>query len=339
MNTKASLRAADPIRADYESFMLTSESADASIDIEQGKRLLTTIRERGRDIADEDERDAYAQMARSLGERLYLLTGDYLPVRLEAPSAEALQTQESSLAAGVAANFAYALPAPAPPVVNGLRETDPELYNLWLHTVEKRFEDSEKTFGSLLSRLWQPFHMTMRLSQILLIAGAASLLTAIGAAFWVSNIYLVIIFVAVAALCYLAYTTSHLASSVEERLMFVTRIGLIYNTYWFRLLNIQPAQSPTTGIEIQSIMNDALLALYGANVSTRIHEHSTDFSNEQIEKQMADARAQLEEVRSNLATETNPARIAEFQSMEKQTTDLLDLLERVRTIEESKRNP
>src|SRR5262245_30592595 len=63
----------------YKEFM---ENHSDSPDVAHGRQLLFDVRSAGREIVDEVEREKYAQVARDISERLFELTGEYLPTRL-----------------------------------------------------------------------------------------------------------------------------------------------------------------------------------------------------------------------------------------------------------------
>lgn len=69
------------IKEQYMQFI--QHSSNDQRDIEFGKNLLVKIRTAGQVVAEINERELYAHMARDIGDRLLELTGEYLPVRLE----------------------------------------------------------------------------------------------------------------------------------------------------------------------------------------------------------------------------------------------------------------
>ena len=75
-------RAIKEIDNQFDIFMSKNEKDQNTIEI--GKNLLMMIRSAGCRLGASVERKRYAQLARDLGKRLYELTGEYYPVRLEA---------------------------------------------------------------------------------------------------------------------------------------------------------------------------------------------------------------------------------------------------------------
>ena len=93
----------ETLRDQFEEFIASSFTDEAYI--RSGTELLSDIRNLGRHLVDKFEREKFAQMARDISERLFELTGEYSPARLEPldlkdPNIQVALTRESGSITG-----------------------------------------------------------------------------------------------------------------------------------------------------------------------------------------------------------------------------------------------
>jgi hypothetical protein len=119
---------------------------------------------------------------------------------------------------------------------------DPELYAAWKTHIENGFANNQLMFQQLLNGFMNPYWTTVWMYRILFGLGVASFLVAAGLSAFAGKEGYTLIFGGLSALSLLAYFFNHPLQALEENLQFITWLGLIYNSYWTRLvyLNSQP---------------------------------------------------------------------------------------------------
>jgi hypothetical protein len=137
------------------------------------------------------------------------------------------------------------LPVPAPqafggPAANQERPSAPSapdevVYNAWKEYMTKGFSNNQKMFEEVLEAFMRPYKLTVRMYQVMFWIGILGFLLAIGLSIWKGIAYGVL-FGSLSAAGFLGYFVSRPLQSLEQNLMLITWLGLIYNTYWTRLM-------------------------------------------------------------------------------------------------------
>jgi hypothetical protein len=119
---------------------------------------------------------------------------------------------------------------------------DPELYAAWKVHIENGFANNQLMFQQLLNGFMNPYWTTVWMYRILFGLGVASFLVAAGLTAFAGKEGYTLVFGGLSALSLLAYFFNRPLQALEENLQFITWLGLIYNSYWTRLvyLNSQP---------------------------------------------------------------------------------------------------
>ena len=119
---------------------------------------------------------------------------------------------------------------------------DPELYAAWKKHIENGFANNELMFKQLLNGFLNPYWTTVWMYRILFGLGVASFLVAAGLSIFAGKEGYTLVFGGLSAISLLAYFFNRPLQALEENLQFITWLGLIYNSYWTRLvyLNSQP---------------------------------------------------------------------------------------------------
>lgn len=151
---------------------------------------------------------------------------------------------------------------------------DPELYAAWKTHIANGFANNEVMFQQLLNGFMNPYWTTVWMYRILFGLGVASfLMAAILSAFANKEGY-TLIFGGLSALSLLAYFFNRPLQALEENLQFITWLGLIYNSYWTRLVYLDSQPDVQEGIK--EATDDAierikeLLEIHAARSSQRV---------------------------------------------------------------------
>jgi len=119
---------------------------------------------------------------------------------------------------------------------------DPELYAAWKTHIQDGFANNQLMFQQLLNGFMNPYWTTVWMYRILFGLGVVSFVVAAGLSAFSNKEGYTLVFGGLSALSLLAYFFNRPLQALEENLQFITWLGLIYNSYWTRLvyLNSQP---------------------------------------------------------------------------------------------------
>ena len=140
---------------------------------------------------------------------------------------------------------------PAPKVDTGLLAADPELYAAWRAHVRAGFEQNSTMFRRILDAFLEPYQTTIWMYRILFGLGVVAFVAAIGVSIWLREPMFALVFGGLSVGAFLSYFISRPIRALEENLQFITWLGIIYNSYWTRLVQ---AQEPAT---FEAIIQDA----------------------------------------------------------------------------------
>jgi hypothetical protein len=142
----------------------------------------------------------------------------------------------------------------ATPTAGAMR--DPELYAAWKHHIEQGFANNQMMFQQLLDGFLNPYWTTVWMYRILFGLGVASFLVAAGLSIFTGKEGYTLIFGGISALSLLAYFFNRPLQALEENLQFITWLGLIYNSYWTRLVYLNALPDVQQGL--QDATDDAI---------------------------------------------------------------------------------
>jgi hypothetical protein len=187
------------------------------------------------------------------GERLWLVVvvasppeGVAAPVgrnlRPVAEPSEPPTDAPSEAATVISASTTPSTATPRLPEITSGAMRDPELYAAWKKHIEHGFANNQTMFQQLLTGFMNPYWTTVWMYRILFGLGVASFVVAAGLSAFANKEGYTLIFGGLSALSLLAYFFNRPLQALEENLQFITWLGLIYNSYWTRLLylNSQP---------------------------------------------------------------------------------------------------
>lgn len=175
--------------------------------------------------------------------------------RLEQPSTEEEETATMDIPASPAAPFAerpglsgsdpasYAERLPLLGHQPKLAEIDPTLYEYWREHIHQGFQRNNRMFDTILGAFMRPYNTTIWMYRILFGLGIASFLVAAGLGAWLQEPMFSLIFGGLSIISFLTYFIGRPLQALEENLKFITWLGIIYNTYWTRLVYMMDSDS------------------------------------------------------------------------------------------------
>ena len=133
---------------------------------------------------------------------------------------------------------------------------DPELYAAWKTHVENGFANNQRMFQQVLEGFMNPYWTTVWMYRILFGLGVASFLVAMGLSAFANKEGYTLVFGGISAVTLLAFFFNRPLQALEENLQFITWLGLIYNSYWTRLLYLD--SQPDVQESLQDATDDAI---------------------------------------------------------------------------------
>jgi hypothetical protein len=122
------------------------------------------------------------------------------------------------------------LPPPTTP-----ENVDPEIFAAWKEHMIQGYHHNSQMFTDLLDAFMRPYWQTVWMYRLMFFVGilgfvlAAALGVTLGIEFGA-------IFGGLTVVAFLAFFISRPLQSLEQNIMLITWLGLIYNTYWTRLM-------------------------------------------------------------------------------------------------------
>ena len=130
------------------------------------------------------------------------------------------------------------LPLPKPPP-DSLMERDPALYYAWRNHTAQGFSSSRQMQQRIEDAFMRSHNITVWLYIVLFGVGVAAFVAAVIAAIALREVEYVLIFGGLSTAAFLTYFFSRPLQSLEQNLQLISWLGIVYNTYWTRLLYSQ----------------------------------------------------------------------------------------------------
>ncbi|MBM3189030.1 MAG: DUF3380 domain-containing protein, partial [Chloroflexi bacterium] len=203
-----------------------------------------------------------ARYAGLIAERLQMLrqlrAGEAIPFGAALPTFAPMEAMEvgEAVPQAIPEELSY-LPAPA--LGEGelhLLRADPELYGYWREHIRHGFERNDQMFRRILEGFMRPYNTTIWMYRILFGLGVLCFLAAAGLGAWTGNAVTTLVFGGLGVAAFLSYFISRPIQSLEQNLKFVTWLGILYNTYWTRLLYAMDQR--TVQADLQRATQDAI---------------------------------------------------------------------------------
>jgi hypothetical protein len=149
----------------------------------------------------------------------------------------------------------YWIPGQPPKGVQG----DAELLRYWHKHIKAGYEQNEEMFRRILKAFLGPYYTTIWMNGIIFAVGILSFVGAIALSIWRNEALYALAFGGLSVAAFLGYFISRPLRSLEENLEIITWLGMIYNTYWTRV--VATSDPKTTQQDLQAATNDAVAAL------------------------------------------------------------------------------
>jgi hypothetical protein len=151
-----------------------------------------------------------------------------------------------------------------------LAEIDPKLYGYWLEHINQGFQRNNRMFDTILDAFMRPYNTTIWMYRILFGLGIAAFLVAAALSAWLRDPMFGLVFGGLSIISFLTYFIGRPLQSLEENLKFITWLGIIYNSYWTRLVYMM--DSETVNQDLEDATQDAI------NEIERLLDKHHDFS-------------------------------------------------------------
>ncbi len=138
---------------------------------------------------------------------------------------------------------------PSPLPGKTLAEADPKLYEAWRTHIIHGFENNQLLFQRTLNGFMRPYWITVGMYGLLFAVGIIAFVVAIVLALRTdSGVGPTAVFGGLSAVAFLAFFLSRPLQALEENLQFITWLGIVYNTYWTRLVYLQDLATVQEGL-------------------------------------------------------------------------------------------
>lgn len=125
---------------------------------------------------------------------------------------------------------------PQPSVNQTMRELDPQLYEYWREHVRQGFERNDEMFQRIVRGFMRPYHYTVAMYIILFAVGVLMFVAAAVLSIVFQEPLYGLILGGLGVVAFLTFFISRPLQALEENLNLITWLGIVYNTYWTRLL-------------------------------------------------------------------------------------------------------
>lgn len=155
--------------------------------------------------------------------------------------------------------FAHAFsPAPAPEELIKLKEQHPDLYQAYVEHIKEGYKNNGRIFDDVRRAFMRSHNSTVVMYWLLFAVGVATVVTGIVLAAQ-GNALAGAVFLGVGVAAFVTYFISRSTQSIEENLLYITWLGVIYNSYWTHLA--WATQRDTAQAELDKATTDALQQL------------------------------------------------------------------------------
>lgn len=114
-------------------------------------------------------------------------------------------------------------------------DQDQLLYKAWQDHMVRGFEQNNLMFQRVLNGFMRPYWIAVAMYVLLFTIGIGGFITAVVLAF-TRGLEFSLLFGGMSVLAFLGFFISHPLRALEQNLLFITWLGVIYNNYWTRLM-------------------------------------------------------------------------------------------------------
>lgn len=139
---------------------------------------------------------------------------------------------------------------------------DEEIYEAWKKHMIEGYQHNSQMFTRVLDAFMRPYWQTVWMYRLMFAVGILGFVLAAALAF-LKQIEFAALFGGLTAFSFLSFFVSRPLQSLEQNILLITWLGVIYNTYWTRLMYANDAitiQADLEGITKTAIEELARLA-------------------------------------------------------------------------------
>jgi hypothetical protein len=148
-------------------------------------------------------------------------------------------------------NF-FPLPGVAPDQI----KPDEKLFEYWREHIHDGFERNNEMFKQILRGFMRPYWTTIWMYRILFAIGILFFAAAAGLYVVTQNLYVTGLFCGLGVVTFLRFFIGLPLQALEQNLKFITWLGIIYNTYWTRLVGAMDQR--TLQQDLKAATDDAI---------------------------------------------------------------------------------
>ncbi len=148
---------------------------------------------------------------------------------------------------------------PVPPNDPDLRSGDPALYAAWREHIIQGFKNNQEMFDRILKSFMVPYNATVRMYRMMFFVGLASFVVAIGLSVWTRDAMFALVFGGLSVASFVTFFVSRPLRSLEENLNYITWLGVIYNSYWARI--VYALNKETIQADLKAITDDFVVQI------------------------------------------------------------------------------
>lgn len=152
------------------------------------------------------------------------------------------------------------------PLVTGGGPGDEELYRFWSEHIKSGLARNDEMFRRILNAFMKPYYATVWMYGVLFAVGVLSFIAAAALSVYYQQPMYAMIFGGLSVVAFLGYFIGKPLRSLEENLEFITWLGIIYNTYWSRV--VYSLDRSTVQKDLRDAVEDA-----GAQIERLIDKH------------------------------------------------------------------
>ena len=150
-------------------------------------------------------------------------------------------------------------PPVASPELDELQRKHPALYSAYVEHIREGYKNNNRVFAQILRAFLLSHYSTVIMYWILFAVGVGSIITAIVVGLLYDQALAGAAFAGVSVIAFISYFIGRSTQSVEENLIYITWLGMIYNSYWTYLAWITDRDSALA--ELSKATTDGLQQL------------------------------------------------------------------------------
>ena len=148
-------------------------------------------------------------------------------------------------------------PAPTKELAE-LRDQHPGLYTAYIEHIQEGYRNNARVFDEVRRAFMRSHNFTVAMYWILFVVGVGTVIAGVVLALQ-GNALAGAVFLGVGAAAFITYFISRSTLSIEENLLYITWLGVIYNSYWTHLA--WATQRDTAQAELDKATVDAIAQL------------------------------------------------------------------------------